>query len=170
MFAFLSVYWTAFGVSNKYCGVPGSPCLSKTGLILAAFFNFQQSVYAQYRGIVCICLVQALRNRLEAPHQCQAQSTYLRNKGVSGPCLAMARSQGGSSETLPCWHATVYNGNVGVVPRDYSQHPPIHRARGLKFNVKIAFHEWHFISCISLSAWCNAMFLVYHTLSVYEII
>ena len=27
-------------IAEKYCGVPGSPCPSNTGLILARIFNF----------------------------------------------------------------------------------------------------------------------------------
>ncbi len=37
-----------------YCGVPGSPCLSKTGLILAHIFHFNSLS-------VCTRLVKALR-------------------------------------------------------------------------------------------------------------
>ncbi len=51
-----------FTLSVEYCGVPGSPCLSKTGLILARIFHFN--------GLsVCICLVRAWRMPC-ACHQC----------------------------------------------------------------------------------------------------
>ncbi len=33
---------------------------------------------------------------------------YLRTKGLTAPCLVAAWSQGGSLETPPRWHATIY--------------------------------------------------------------
>ncbi len=85
-----------------YCGVPGSPCLGKTGPVWSVFLNFKQSLGKPCLGILrthCAlhkCLVKL--HRLEAPRRCQVQSTS---------CLITARSRGGSSETPPRWHVTV---------------------------------------------------------------
>ncbi len=38
-----------------------------------------------------------------------------------GPCLVAARSQDGSSETLPCWHVTVYTCTSASIMQSHNE-------------------------------------------------